>query len=47
MLVWQGDKSRIQKMKMHFCITYRIAIVGFRSQYGYSLLYAFQEIGSR
>jgi hypothetical protein len=46
MLVWQGNKSRIQKMKLHFCIAYRIAVVGLGSQHGYSLSYAFQEIGS-
>jgi hypothetical protein len=46
MLEWQSIESRIQKVKLHSCIAYRVVGVGLGSQYKYPLLYAFQGIGS-
>jgi hypothetical protein len=46
MLKWQGNKSQIQKVKLHSCTAYNVAGVGLRGQQGYPLLYDFQGIGS-
>jgi hypothetical protein len=45
MLEWQSIKSRLQKVKLHSCIAYRIASDGLVGQHGYLLLYASQGIG--
>jgi hypothetical protein len=46
MLEWQGNKSEIQKVKLHSCTSYRVAGVGLGDRYKYPLSYASQGIGS-
>ena len=36
---WQGNKSWIQRVKLHSYIAYKVADVGLRGQHGYPLSY--------
>jgi hypothetical protein len=46
MLKWQGNESRIQKVKLHSYIACKVAGVDLGDQHGYPLLYASKGIGS-